>query len=312
MAKLIAFFQIVFLCLLTLGATCTTTRSYKMGVSGLSPAHWPNPTASDWVNFANNMKTDAEFLGIHAAWSDRGGFDYAVANNLKLSIVMGVRAQDAPSIDAIRVLAEEYALSPLTQYICFGNEIQDEVDWNTFANLVNSLIISVKNAKPSLPTCVVFNYESSLSRVDVSSRLSSLNVDLVVFTSYPINKGYFTPESIPNDYYAKIATWTTKPIGFSEIAWPSKSYPQLGGIPPLPGSETAQVNFLNKFNAIKPANTRWVSWFTLDDLSNWQPGDPFTNFGQVFESMALRKNDGTAKQALTTWKNALALPYVAP
>jgi hypothetical protein len=87
----------------------------------------------------------------------------------------------------------------------------------------------------------LWEIEETESHWDVIDRFKT---DLVAFTTYP-GLYYRNPSDIPEDHYAKIKNYTTKPIAFTEIGWHSAASPTS-----LESSEQerAQNSFRNSLN----------------------------------------------------------------
>jgi hypothetical protein len=85
---------------------------------------------------------------------------------------------------------------------------------------------------------------------------------VLVLTSYPhCLPGVNRPSDIPADYYSSVAALMPgKPLGFSEIAWPSMQ--EFGG-------EQAQADFIEVLggNLTKGYDVEFIMWPWLCDLS---------------------------------------------
>lgn len=63
------------------------------------------------------------------------------------------------------------------------------------------------------------------------------------------------------------------------------------------------MSFISKLSSILPAKpVVFVNWFTICDLADWKETDPVTSFGAVFDTIGLRRNSGTGKQAFEAWR----------
>ncbi|OGD61654.1 hypothetical protein A2807_00190 [Candidatus Berkelbacteria bacterium RIFCSPHIGHO2_01_FULL_50_36] len=111
--------------------------------------------------------------------------------------------------------------------------------------------------------------------------------DFVAFTTYP-GLIYKTPEDLPDDYYSKVTSLTSKPIIFTEVGW-SRSAPEEG----YDGSESAQAEFIKEFRHqmedIKPVLQLW-SFLYPQKVSS------------VFETMSLLATDQETSPGFEAWK----------
>ena len=108
-------------------------------------------------------------------------------------------------------------------------------------------------------------------------------LDVLVFTSYPHSlPGVNRPSDIPEDYYSEVAELMPgKPVGFSEITWPSMV--EFGG-------EQAQVDFINRLDGDLTGgfDVEFIMWPWMSDLAE-------TDY------TGLIQRDGTLKQGYHAW-----------
>ena len=108
-------------------------------------------------------------------------------------------------------------------------------------------------------------------------------LDVLVFTSYPHSLASVNrPSDIPLDYYSVAADrMPGKPVGFSEIAWPSMS--QFGG-------EQAQADFIYLLDGdqTEGLDLEFIMWPWLCDLSE-------------ADTTGLIQRDGTLKLGYAAW-----------
>ncbi|MGB9854784.1 MAG: hypothetical protein ACPLRY_08310, partial [Candidatus Bathyarchaeales archaeon] len=129
--------------------------------------------------------------------------------------------------------------------------------------------------------------ENREANLNVLSMFNPEKMDLLVFTSYPyavqrINK----PSDIPDNYYSEALSYLPdKPLGFSELGWPSTE---------VFGGEKAQADFITqvagRLTREQGINLHLFGWAWLHDLDK-------------NDQIGLIKRDGTEKLAYEVWKN---------
>jgi hypothetical protein len=186
-------------------------------------------------------------------------------------------------------------------YLSVGNEVNRwyehyGVDQNNlngfhhFVSLYEELYDAVKHLSPKTNVFCTFSREIVSTHreadLEVLSMFNSEKLDVLVFTSYPhavqsINR----PQDIPDNYYHKAFEYISpKPIGFSELGWPSHS--AFGG-------EEGQADFIlqmsTRLTREQGINLHWLGWVWLHDLN-------------ADDNMGLKYHDGTEKAAYEVWK----------
>jgi len=204
------------------------------------------------------------------------------------------KAYKQAALDLVR------AVQPL--YLSLGNEVNrwyekygtEEGDANGFQNYVSlyeEIYDAVKKISPETQIfCTLAREMVSENReadMDVLKMFNPDKMDLLVLTSYPhavqrINR----PSDIPDDYYSRLKEYMHgKPLGFSEVAWPSME--AFGG-------EQSQADFLielcGRLTRDREVNLRLLGWPWLHDLDD----NDYTG---------LIKKDGTPKPAYEIWKS---------
>jgi len=117
----------------------------------------------------------------------------------------------------------------------------------------------------------------------------------VAFTSYPYF-GFESPEDIPDDYYAAVSAHTDRPVGFTELGWPSAPIAPLIGssLEGLGGTPEEQVAFVSRLGPLlAPVAPEFAMWVWAYDTAA---------VGPSFESLGLSTADGEAKPTLAAWK----------
>ena len=193
------------------------------------------------------------------------------------------------------------------KYLAFGIEInllyeKSPSDFEKFVSFYAEVYDAVKAVSPDTKVFTIFQLEKmkglngglfggannpDKAQWDLLNRFPKS--DLIAFTTYP-SLIYKDPSEIPADYYDEIDTHTQKPIAFTEMGWHSGASPAG-----WEGSEAKQADFVKRFFTLSGGLTReMVIWSFMYDQSTIVP----------FNTMGLRRSDGTAKPAWTAWLEA--------
>ena len=181
-------------------------------------------------------------------------------------------------------------------YEKYGAESQDPNGFQRFVSLYEETRDSVKALSPATNVFCIFAREvvseNRAADMAVLDMFDPARLDLLVLTSYPhalasVNR----PSDIPDGYYLEAAArMPGKPLGFSEVAWPSDS--AFGG-------EAAQDSFITqltgRLTAQQGVDLDLLGWPWLTDLT----ADDHTG---------LIRRDGTPKPAWLNWQQLFAGP----
>jgi hypothetical protein len=160
-------------------------------------------------------------------------------------------------------------------YLSVGNEVNrwyEKYGWegeNGFKHWVSLYEEIYDEVKELSPETIVFctfsreivsqNREADMSIIDF---FDLEKLDILVLTSYPHSvAGINRPRDIPLDYYTKVLERQPgKPVGFSEITWPSMA--QFGG-------EQAQADFIMQLEMelTNGLDVEFIMWPWLSDLA---------------------------------------------
>ncbi len=196
-------------------------------------------------------------------------------------------------IENAKKIAEQFK----PEYFSLGNEVNSYYllypeDFDNFVSLYKEAYDEVKKVSPDTKVFVVFS-QNQMEETDGWEVIDKFGnkLDLLVFTTYPW-KFYDTPEEIPENYYAKLEAYTTKPIAFTEIGWPSTS--DTGT------SEKEQADYLRKFRELtKEMNLEFVNWLFLHETEI--SGITASVSDPTVGTIALKKSDGTEKEVYSVW-----------
>ena len=187
-------------------------------------------------------------------------------------------------------------------YLSVGNEVNRWYEkyganssspngFQHFVTLYEEIYDAVKELSPE--TKVFFTFareivaENREADLEVLSMFDPEKVDLIVFTSYPhAVQGINSPQDIPDDYYMKALDFVpNKPLGFSELGWPSLE--AFGG-------EQGQADFIShasgRLTADQGVDLRLFGWAWLHDV-------------EENDHVGLIKRDGTEKMAYCVWSD---------
>lgn len=200
--------------------------------------------------------------------------------------------------------AADFAATYQPAYLGLGIEVnllyeQAPQDFELFVSLFDRVATAVKRESPRTKLFTVFQLEHMKGLQgglfggvnDPEQAQWALlerfpRADLIAFTSYP-SLIYQAPADIPADYYSEIHTHTGKPIALTEVAWPSAIVPTG-----WESSEAEQAEFVRTlFELTEATEFELIIWSFLYD----------PNINLPFNSMGLRRPDGTAKPAWEAW-----------
>jgi hypothetical protein len=167
-------------------------------------------------------------------------------------------------------------------------------------------------SSPALYTTV--QVETAWGRLGGSSGWQGIATDLADFpfdavlglSSYPFLGGFAEPESMPTNYFSRIAHDAGKPVMIVEGGWSSES------LPGLPNTREKQARYVRTMPRLL-ADAHAIGWWQLTfadlALSLFPPPPPGTSL-LPFASLGLVDSGLTAKPALAPWDSVFALPRV--
>jgi hypothetical protein len=191
----------------------------------------------------------------------------------------------------------------------FGIEVnvlyeKSPADFDNFAAFYAQVYDTVKSVSPSTKVFTIFQLEKMKGlngglfggiNDTTKSQWHLLNQfpksDLLAFTTYP-GMIYKNPSDIPAEYYEDIEPYIDRPISFTEIGWHSAASPTE-----WESSEEEQAEFVSRFfNLSYDFDKEIVIWSFLYDQDTAVP----------FNSMGLRRSDGSARPAWEEWVRAIS------
>ncbi|NYZ75427.1 hypothetical protein H0O03_04175 [Candidatus Micrarchaeota archaeon] len=189
-------------------------------------------------------------------------------------------------------------------YLAFGIEVnvlyeKSPADFDAFVSFFSEVYDAVKAVSPNTKVFTVFQLEkmkglngglfggvNNASAAEWQLLQRFPKSDLIVFTTYP-DLIYKAPSEIPTDYYSEISSRVSKPVAFTEVGWHSAASP-VG----WESSEAEQAEFVTRFFELANGlDKELVVWSFVYDPATVEP----------FNSMGLRKSDGTPRPAWAAW-----------
>jgi hypothetical protein len=127
-------------------------------------------------------------------------------------------------------------------------------------------------------------------------------------SSYPYLGGFAEPESIPTDYYARLAAVAHRPVMVVEGGWSSVSL--TTSTVNVVSSPQKQARYLRTQGRLLEA-AHALGWYQLDftdlDLAYWPPQPPGSIL-PLFASLGVVDVNLSPKPALAPWDSLFALP----
>ena len=203
--------------------------------------------------------------------------------------------------ESYKQAAMETVRASLPLYLSLGNEVNrwyekygaaegDANGFQHYISLYEEIYDEVKELSPETQVFCTFAREivseNREANMDVLEMFNPDKLDLLMLTSYPhAVRRIHCPSDIPDDYYSRLKAYMPgKPVGFSEVAWPSLE--AFGG-------EQSQADFLRelcgRLTHDNGAELRLLGWPWLHDLDD----NDYTG---------LIRKDGTVKLAYGVWK----------
>ncbi len=163
-----------------------------------------------------------------------------------------------------------------------------------FVPFYNEVYDAIKIVSPDTKVFTVFQLEKMkglpMWKIEESKSnwelIDRFKTDIIAFTTYP---GIFYKDvsDIPEDHYAEIKSYVSKPIAFTEIGWHSKDSPDG-----WESSEQEQAEFIKRFFKLtEDLEIEMAIWSFMYDQDAIEP----------FDSMGLINNDGTKKLSWYEW-----------
>ena len=167
----------------------TPVSSPQLGIAGLIPRNYPNPSANDWADLFSHLHETGKWVGVYTAWRDspeaegqppnviKTAFDlqkqYAVNPVIALSFYQDTEdnqivplilwddpGQRGQAVQMVRQVAENYH----PPYFALGVEVnrfyeEDPASFDAYLSLYAEMYEAIKAASPQTLVFPVFQYE---------------------------------------------------------------------------------------------------------------------------------------------------------
>lgn len=319
------------------GPTVTTPPSQsigRLGIAGLIPRNYPNPTEADWQDLYSHLADTGNLLGVYTAWTDspqtegqppkvlqtafdlqkRSGITPVIAlsffrdtvdGKLESNLDFQNADQRARAVQAAAQTAKRYQ----PPYLALGVEVnrfytQDPAGFGSYVDLYKEMYAAAKAASPQTKVFPIFQYELMRGGVYFAGdKQSRPQWDLLQDFDSHLDLLAFTtypfllygsPDDLPSNYYTSIAEHTNLAFGFTEIGWPSAPLPTQPDSA-FGGTPEEQSKFVSRFFELNQGDSlEFALWSFPYDVGN--------GFNPAFTNISLRTNDGQAKPALAVWE----------
>lgn len=193
------------------------------------------------------------------------------------------------------------------KYISLGNEVDTYFsthpsEWAAYRILVEDARTYLKTVKPGVVVGVTTTFDGATSKFVTEVGTLNTGMDAVMLTYYPVSSSFAPrdPGTVADDVAKMNDISLGKPVVMQEWGYPSSTA--------LGSSESKQAAFIynslvelerrgvNKFPFISFFKYRdWESSY-VETITGQKAGQPFFEF---MNSLGLRKNDGSPKEAFT-------------
>ena len=181
--------------------------------------------------------------------------------------------------------------------------------------MANAAADDVRVAAVPTTLYVSIQVETAWGRLSGSGPYQGIAQDLTDFpfvqalglSSYPYLGGFAVPESLPPDYYARIAQDAGLPVLVVEGGWPSVS---VGALASSPAVQRRYI--VRQAALLDSARARGVFQLTFYDLDTTGLGLPPSSILPLFTHLGLADSAMRPKPALSAWDSVRARPYLPP
>lgn len=320
---------------IALSAGCSEEKKADSGSPKASPKAAPAPAstpkgvtlspksfqAADFTDFLAKAKQAGRIVSWSGDWNELGAgkggpavvaklaqtndfIPLIVAQFFTQSSGQPLRPLDDATSRRYKDAAVAFAKEYKPKYLALGIEVnvlyeKSPADFDRFVRLFDEVYDAVKAASPDTRVFTVFQLERlkglrgglfggrndpGNAQWDLLERFPK--ADMIGFTTYP-GLVFRDPKDIPDDYYTEIAARTAKAVAFTEVGWHSSASPAG-----WESSEAEQAGFVGRFFGLtRDLKKEMAIWSFMYDQKAIEP----------FNSMGLRRRDGTARPAWDRW-----------
>lgn len=212
-------------------------------------------------------------------------------------------------------MASGYAADHRPPVMFLGNESDlyfqlNPEDYLRWVEVYDRAYEAIKQVSPNTQVGPVFQYER-MAGIGVLAGMDTplwgaldahdlSHVDLVGLTVYPFF-AYSSPDEIPSGYFTPLdAHRGGVPIAITESGWPAEA--AESGPLPWDTSEEDQVAYVAALRRMLAGrDARVVTWLYLHPLL--LGGGPAGDAWNLFHSISLRREDGTARPVYAEWRD---------
>lgn len=323
----------------TPAATESPARSFEMGVAGLIPRNFPDPSDTDWLNMYETLHETGELLGVYTNWADssetvgeipgvvnvafglapRYGFTPLVGLGFHRDVPGGgleltISWDDPNDVSQFKQVAVAIAQQYQPKYLVLGGEVNryyehDPANFDQFVTVYAEAYDAIKAASPQTLVFPVFQLEMTKGGAYLTggSETRQPQWELLDRFGERLDLAAFTTYPFldygsPTDLPEDYYTEISTHTS-RPIAFTEIGWPSapLATAPESEygGSPDEQAAFVRRFFQLT-ADTELV-------LALWAfPHDLGSgSFNAAMDSLSLRQNDGTPKPALAVWQESV-------
>jgi len=197
-------------------------------------------------------------------------------------------------------------------YLALGVEINsyqraNSQDFERFVQLYHQAYRAVKEISPNTLVFPTFQLEELQGLLPADNTQPAQwflinrfepDLDLLAVSTYP-STAYGSLDQVPSSYLAQLSTYTKRPIAIA-----GTGYPSAPAAPNATASEQDQAGYLRRtLDSAQQLSMPFVVWFVSQDPT-------YTSEAPLdrLQSMGLRAQDGTPKQAWQVWQTTARRP----
>ncbi|WP_410767002.1 hypothetical protein [Haloferax sp. DFSO60] len=299
-------------------ATQTGDETPHLGVS-LTPQSYDPDDFTDFFELVSESDLAVRWAGDWAELGDEAGTPAIVSQLVDSYDILPIfdtgvysvndrelfRPLDDDAIENYVADAQSFAEQFTPPYLGLGVEVnihatEEPAQFERFVSLFDEAYDAIKAVSPETKVYTTFQQEWFLglrgglfggendpetAQWDLLSTFEK--ADLVGLTSYP-SLAFRDPSEIPATYYTEFAERAGKPLALVETGWPA--HLDIDG---WESTETEQANFVTRlFDLLSDVEVALVLWAFV-----YQPA----SVNPAFDTMALRRDDGSARPAWDAW-----------
>jgi hypothetical protein len=189
--------------------------------------------------------------------------------------------------------------------------------WPAYVELHRYVYATLKADHPDLPIMTTFQVTALLKgfqpEFDHERQMQAFRdlidyTDIFALSVYPYFSVY-TTQTLPTDIFDQLAALTDKPLAISETGYPAQTFTLTTPPVTFTTDESKQNRYITLLlEEANEYNFKFIINFVLRDYDRIWELMGKSDFVAVWRDTGLYDEDGKPRQALQTWKDALALP----